>query len=200
MGAAETSVDQSGWVGDTPRWLLDWSAGRTFHEDPRLDAAVRAITSSLTGAAGAASADDGHAPVQAARASAPPALSEPAFTLDPVRSLSREVATEEGLYIVRGSRVPAPGTPVLLVTLERRPRPFPPLEELCRRHGFTRKEARVAVLLAEGRSNTELADELFISAHTARHHTESVLLKLGVHSRREVSPALLRRHDFGAAA
>ncbi len=189
MGALETSVERSGWVGDTPRWLLDWSAGRTFHEDPRLDAAVRAITSTLTGEQGAT------------RAPAPlPSLSEPIATLDVAPTLRHEVATDDGLYIVRGSRVPGAGSAVLLVTLERRPVPLPPLEELCRRHGLTRKEARVAVLLAEGKSNTEIADELFISAHTARHHTESVLLKLGVHSRREVSPALLRRHDFGAAA
>jgi DNA-binding NarL/FixJ family response regulator len=189
MGAVETSVERSGWVGDTPRWLLEWSAGRTFHEDPRLDAAVRAITSSLAGES------------RTTRASGLPALSEPAATLEPAPTLSHEVATDDGLYIVRGSRVPAAaGSALLLVTLERRPRPLPPLEELCRRHGFTRKEARVAVLLAEGKSNTDIADELFISAHTARHHTESVLLKLGVHSRREVSPTLLRRQNLGAAA
>ena len=188
MGAVETSVERSGWVGDTPRWLLDWSAGRTFHEDPRLDAAVRAITSMLT------------AETDGTRPRGLPSLSEPAATVDPVPTLSHEVATDDGVYIVRGSRVPAAGSAVLLVTLERRPRPLPPLEELCRRHGLTRKEARVAVLLAEGKSNSEIADELFISAHTARHHTESVLLKLGVHSRREVSPALLRRANLGAAA
>lgn len=179
MGAAvATAGATGGWAGDRPQWLLDWSAGRTFHEDPRLDAAVRAITSSLT-------------EVPAA---------EPQPALDAAPSLSREVATEEGVYLVRGSRVATPGSPVLLVMLERRPHALPPLEELCRRHGFTRKEARVAGLLSEGKSNVEIADELFISAHTARHHTESVLLKLGVHSRREVSAALLHRSDLVEAA
>ncbi len=180
MGAAvRTMAATGGWAGDTPRWLLDWSAGRSFHEDPRLDAAVRAITSSL---------------------SEVPAYPEPMPALEPSPALSREVATEEGVYLVRGSRVSSAGNPVLLVMLERRPHPLPPLEELCQRHGFTRKEARVAALLSEGKTNVEIADELFISAHTARHHTESVLLKLGVHSRREVSAALLHKPDYVEAA
>lgn len=180
MGAAvATTAGMGGWAGEMPQWLLDWSVGRTFHEDPRLDAAVRAITRSLTQA---------------------PAQSEPAPALDATSALSREVRTEEGVYLVRGSRVATPGNPVLLVMLERRPPAPPALEELCGRCGFTRKEARVAVLLSEGKTNVEIADELFISAHTARHHTESVLLKLGVHSRREVSPALLRHGAFVEAA
>jgi DNA-binding NarL/FixJ family response regulator len=50
-------------------------------------------------------------------------------------------------------------------------------------YGLTTREAEVALLLAEGRSNTAIAAELGISTHTARHHTQRVLAKLGVHSR-----------------
>jgi DNA-binding NarL/FixJ family response regulator len=51
------------------------------------------------------------------------------------------------------------------------------------RYGLTRRELEVARLLAQGRTNTAIAEALHISTHTARHHTQRVLGKLGVHSR-----------------
>lgn len=56
---------------------------------------------------------------------------------------------------------------------------------------LTPQEARVAMLLASGLPNSEIARELSISPHTTRHHTERVLLRLGVHSRAQVPAALL---------
>jgi len=59
--------------------------------------------------------------------------------------------------------------------------------------GLTRREAEVARLLAERLSNAEVAAALGVSAHTARHHTERVMQKLGVRSRRAIVSALLAR-------
>lgn len=56
-------------------------------------------------------------------------------------------------------------------------------EALKRRFRLTRSEARVALLLASRCSNQEIAELLGVTAHTARRHTEKVLLKLGIHSR-----------------
>jgi DNA-binding NarL/FixJ family response regulator len=56
---------------------------------------------------------------------------------------------------------------------------------LQKRYGLTGREVEVATLLAQGRSNTAVAAALHISSHTARHHTQRVLAKLGVHSRAE---------------
>jgi len=60
------------------------------------------------------------------------------------------------------------------------------------RYGLTGREIEVTRLLLRGESNKEIADRLNISEHTARHHTERVLGKLGVRSRaaipRAVSP------------
>ncbi|HEU5304135.1 MAG TPA: LuxR C-terminal-related transcriptional regulator [Gemmatimonadales bacterium] len=50
-------------------------------------------------------------------------------------------------------------------------------------YGLTAREAEVALLLAEGHSNTAIAAALHISTHTTRHHTQRILSKLGVHSR-----------------
>ena len=56
---------------------------------------------------------------------------------------------------------------------------------------LTRREQQVARLLAHRASNQEIAAALGISPHTARHHTERVLSKLGVQSRSDVRARLL---------
>lgn len=61
---------------------------------------------------------------------------------------------------------------------------------LARRFGFTARESHVAALLAQGSSNAVIAATLGISAHTARHHTQHVLSKLGVHSRAQAGARL----------
>jgi DNA-binding CsgD family transcriptional regulator len=56
--------------------------------------------------------------------------------------------------------------------------------------GLTAREAEVARLAARRLTAAEVAAALGISVHTARRHTESVMRKLGVHSRRELAAAL----------
>ena len=81
--------------------------------------------------------------------------------------------------------------PVLLVSLKRR-RVGPDSVDTSRQGScLTRQEAHVARLLAERRSNREIAAALGISPHTARHHTERVLVKLGLHSRADVRALLV---------
>jgi DNA-binding CsgD family transcriptional regulator len=66
------------------------------------------------------------------------------------------------------------------------------------RYRLTKREQAVAMLLAERRSNAEVARALGISPNTARHHTERVLAKLGVHSREVVRELLRPRATAGA--
>lgn len=56
--------------------------------------------------------------------------------------------------------------------------------------GLTKRELEVAALLGERKSNQEIATHLGMSEHTARHHTENILRKLGVASRTEVAKSL----------
>lgn len=63
-------------------------------------------------------------------------------------------------------------------------------QELREVFSLTRAEVRVALLLGDGRSNAEVAQELFVSPHTARRHTERVLQKMGLRSRAEVGAKL----------
>ncbi|HEX7120074.1 MAG TPA: helix-turn-helix transcriptional regulator [Longimicrobiales bacterium] len=111
------------------------------------------------------------------------------------QQLSAVVCTSAGRYRLRGTLIDTGGAApaaCVLVTEEDGALPLPPVETLCEAWGLTPRQATVARLLAEGRSNAEIAARLGISPHTARHHTESVLLKLGVRSRAEVAARLMR--------
>jgi DNA-binding CsgD family transcriptional regulator len=59
--------------------------------------------------------------------------------------------------------------------------------------GLTERELEVLRLVAEGRSNREIAGELFISPKTASVHVSNILGKLGVASRGE---AAAKAHSF----
>jgi DNA-binding NarL/FixJ family response regulator len=60
--------------------------------------------------------------------------------------------------------------------------------------GLTPRELEVLRLLVEGRSNRQIAEQLFISGKTASVHVTNILAKLGVHSRLE---AAARARDLG---
>jgi ATP/maltotriose-dependent transcriptional regulator MalT len=66
------------------------------------------------------------------------------------------------------------------------------------RLGLTAREFEVLRLVAAGRSNREIAAELFISAKTASVHVSNILGKLGVTSRGEAAAAAHRLRLFDA--
>jgi DNA-binding CsgD family transcriptional regulator len=116
-------------------------------------------------------------------------LSTPAEELS-----SRELSVEGRAYRIRSSAVDLPPLTVgtaLLVSVEDR-QPEPPSEAaLQERFGLSPQESRVALRLARGRTNRQIAKEFFISEHTARHHTQRVLSKVGAQSRAEVVARIL---------
>ncbi len=61
--------------------------------------------------------------------------------------------------------------------------------------GLTPREREVAVLLAEGLTNAELARRLYISPSTAAVHVSNILAKLGVNSRTQVAARLHESED-----
>jgi DNA-binding CsgD family transcriptional regulator len=81
---------------------------------------------------------------------------------------------------------------VVLVTVERRAPRGPYAAATRGRITLTAREAQVADLLAQGLRNAEVAGSLAISTATARHHTERVMAKLGVHSRAAIAMTLAR--------
>jgi DNA-binding CsgD family transcriptional regulator len=62
---------------------------------------------------------------------------------------------------------------------------------------LTSTEQRVAELAAKGRTNRQIADELFVSVKTVEANISRVLHKLGVRSRRDLRDVLDRGRDDG---
>ena len=77
--------------------------------------------------------------------------------------------------------------PAGLRPARRRPRPSHGWESL------TPAEAKIAARVAEGRSNPDIAVELFLSRNTVQTHVSHILTKLGARSRGEIIREVLRR-------
>jgi DNA-binding CsgD family transcriptional regulator len=73
----------------------------------------------------------------------------------------------------------------------------PSVADELARFGLTEREREVLILVAAGRSNPEIARELFISAKTASVHVSNILAKLGVGGRVEAAAVA---HRLGITA
>ncbi len=51
---------------------------------------------------------------------------------------------------------------------------------------LTRREQEIAILVAQGLTNRQVASELSISEHTAATHVRRILKKLGLQSRSQI--------------
>jgi DNA-binding CsgD family transcriptional regulator len=65
-------------------------------------------------------------------------------------------------------------------------------EDLDRYAALTDRERDVVRLMATGRTNPQIADELFIANKTVMHHAASIYRKLGVHGRAEAAAFIAR--------
>jgi DNA-binding CsgD family transcriptional regulator len=74
--------------------------------------------------------------------------------------------------------------------------PFPERAHLVERYRLTTRQADVALLLAQGMTNREIADRIGVSEHTARHHAQRVLEKVGTGTRKALAIRLLADRDL----
>lgn len=101
------------------------------------------------------------------------------------RAICLEYSTPSAVYRLSGGPIESS----VLVTVFR-VRELAKHAPLRTRFGLTTREAEIAHMLAAGKSNSEIAEALRISPHTARHHTGSVMAKLGLPSRARVAGLL----------
>lgn len=67
-------------------------------------------------------------------------------------------------------------------------------EEAAAFGDLTPQEMHVLALIAEGRTNREIADALFLSEGTVRNYVSSILSKLGVSNRAEAAAYAIQHH------
>jgi len=63
------------------------------------------------------------------------------------------------------------------------------------RSPLTSRERELARLMAQGKTNAEIADALHLSVFTVKNHVSSILMKLQVRTRTEATALLLRSRD-----
>jgi DNA-binding CsgD family transcriptional regulator len=111
-----------------------------------------------------------------------------------LRPFERNAPGARGAYVIRGTAISAPfaGPPHVIISIETVSHARATTDQVRSHHRMSRRQAEVALLLAEGRSNKEIAERLGISESTARRHTEAVFGALGVRSRAQVAARLMR--------
>ena len=65
---------------------------------------------------------------------------------------------------------------------------------MVQKYHLTESEYRVLSLIAEGKSNPQIAEQLVVSPSTVRFHVTNILHKLGVTSRTAAATIAVRRH------
>jgi DNA-binding CsgD family transcriptional regulator/tetratricopeptide (TPR) repeat protein len=150
-------------IGEVDAWMVAVAACRDADEPPLVAYALLRL------AGATCAAGDRDAVTAAARESA--AIAD-RLGMEPVSSELRALARRARLVL---DDSPAP--------IEKRPEEPDQLAPF----GLTDREREVLLLLAAGRSNPEIARELFISPKTASVHVSNILAKLGVSGRVEAA-------------
>lgn len=159
--------------------------GRVLHRTTSFDAvASGAIESALVGRARKLALDVMTTLVQPRRDSRIPASASAIVNTSSDHFTLRATLMPEGVFSL--------GECVAVLVIPQAAPKLPDIAELCATHGFTRREAEVALQLAAGASREQIARQLFISPSTVRTHTEKIFLKLGVNTRAAVALRILR--------
>jgi DNA-binding NarL/FixJ family response regulator len=69
----------------------------------------------------------------------------------------------------------------------------PPSPPAATAQGLTHREVEILRAIAAGKSNKEIAGELFLSPRTIERHIANIYLKIGVHNKAEATAWALRR-------
>lgn len=82
-------------------------------------------------------------------------------------------------------------SPETVQVLEAQAPYLPPEDELLA--GLTAREREILGLIAEGRTNREIAEQLFLAEKTVRNYVSNILSKLGMRNRTQVAAYIVQR-------
>jgi len=106
------------------------------------------------------------------------------YIFNPSEIFARRRAS--GLALYPKEMQPYEGNPAFSLAIER----------IVRRHDLSRREAQVALCCAEGLTNVQIGERLYISHETAKCHLRHVFVKVGVKRRAELISRLLTESTF----
>lgn len=110
----------------------------------------------------------------------------------------RQLQAPSGRYVLRGTHAgPALDVPSSILVSVVRDSPYPSPLLLRTIYGLTPREAEVALLVARGPTDAQIAERLGVSVHTVRRHVSAVRTKMGVDTRTEVAYQLARGSKKG---
>jgi len=126
----------------------------------------------------------GAAEAAAAAGDRPAAAAHVRRAADIADRLGARPLREQAEWLARRARLTLAGDPAAQAA--------DPGEQARRKYGLTARELEVLRLLAVGRTNRDIAAELFISVKTASVHVSNIMSKLGVASRGEAAAIAYR--------
>jgi len=107
----------------------------------------------------------------------------------------KEVQTQELLEAMRtvgrGGKILDPTSSAAVIEQIRRGNVISEEDRLAQQ--LTERELRILDLIADGRTNREIGEELFLSEKTVKHHVSDILAKLGLSRRVEAAAFAIRR-------
>jgi DNA-binding NarL/FixJ family response regulator len=89
---------------------------------------------------------------------------------------------------------------VLTYALEAKPvKEAEPTADSQNQHVLTRRELEVAALVARGRTNRQVADDLVLAVSTAERHVANILRKLNLSSRTQIAAWVLQNNLYASS-
>ena len=107
-----------------------------------------------------------------------------------LKDTSPEGLVEALRAVMQGTSVVSPGPITSLLLNDKSKRRQEPVPEL----GLSPRELEILRLLCAAYSNTEIAEELFVSESTVKTHVSAIMTKMGVQSRLK---AVVRDYELG---
>ena len=98
--------------------------------------------------------------------------------------------TEKSCYRVK-TNLTHHNSPLKIILLEPQP-DYACIQAGLKHYDLSSRQEEIALLAARGHSNRQIAEKLFITEYTVKDHLKEIFQKIGINSRSELCPKILR--------